>query len=77
MRFLPFAGGQAGHHRPGSERVRIAHVTGFAGPVGKTAGMFCEAFSGFVLSSAGEVCPFTAASADDFVFHYWGHTPAR
>ena len=74
MRFL-FSRGQAKHSRPGSERFRIAHVYEYAPCFDRE--QTTQAYSGLYASSAGEVCPFAAESAGDFVFIWGRRSPAR
>jgi hypothetical protein len=74
VRFL-FSRGQAKDFRPGSERFRIAHVYEYAPCFGRE--QTTQAYSGLYVSSAGQVCPFAAASAGDFVFNMGEHSPAR
>lgn len=68
------AGGQAGHW-PGSEGFRIAQFCGYAPCLNREKAT--QRILGLFPSSAGEVCPFAAASAGGFVFYIGGDTPRR
>ena len=76
MRFLPFAGGQAGHHQPGSDRFRIALV--YSTPALWNHRVGHGGVSGFCLIVSGRGLPICGGIRWRFCFLHRGiYSPAR